>query len=204
MGIIRIYRSSVTHWCKFSVHTLCCSQDRAVFLFSPNKTAPSQESCFPTLKYHRPSLYWVMLKAKFTILSERERSWSKFIHAPQWQSSYGDKNQAWSRRILGLPSGAGISLKAASGKEQEMVSGNTCDLSDLWYYQSHALELPLVRTGSDGWVPILECQLTWIHAIFLCYFRVSAIASSPCESVWLYMVADNWSLTLYTKFPGFQ
>ena len=47
------------------------------------------------------------------------------------QSSYGDKNQAWNRRILGLPSGAGITLKAASGKEQEMVSGITCDLSDL-------------------------------------------------------------------------
>ena len=47
------------------------------------------------------------------------------------QSSYGDKSQAWNRRTLGLPSGAGISLKAASGKEQEMVSGITCDLSDL-------------------------------------------------------------------------
>ena len=47
------------------------------------------------------------------------------------QSSYGDKNQEWNRSILGLPSGAGISLKAASGKEQEMVSGNTCDLSDI-------------------------------------------------------------------------
>ena len=47
------------------------------------------------------------------------------------QTSYGDKNQAWNRRILGLPSDAGISRKAASGKEQEMVSGNTCDLSDL-------------------------------------------------------------------------
>ena len=47
------------------------------------------------------------------------------------QSSYGDKNQAWNRRILGLPSGAGISLKAASGKEHEMASGNTCYLFDL-------------------------------------------------------------------------
>jgi len=31
----------------------------------------------------------------------------------------------------GLPGGAGILLKAASGKEQEMASGNTCYLSDL-------------------------------------------------------------------------
>jgi len=46
------------------------------------------------------------------------------------QSSYGEKNQVWNRRILGLLGGAGISMKAASGKEQEMVSGNTCDLSD--------------------------------------------------------------------------
>ena len=46
------------------------------------------------------------------------------------QSSYGDKNQAWKRRILGLPGGAEISMIAASGKEQEIVSGNTCDLSD--------------------------------------------------------------------------
>ena len=34
MGIIRIYRSSVTHWCKFGVHTLCCSHDRAVFMMT--------------------------------------------------------------------------------------------------------------------------------------------------------------------------
>jgi len=47
------------------------------------------------------------------------------------QSSYGDKSLAWNRRILGLPGGVGISLKAASRKEQEMVSGITCDLSDL-------------------------------------------------------------------------
>ena len=47
------------------------------------------------------------------------------------QSSYGDTNRAWNRRILGLPRGAGISLKTASGKEQEMASGNTWYLSDL-------------------------------------------------------------------------
>ena len=47
------------------------------------------------------------------------------------QSSYGDKNQERNRRILGLSGGVGISLKAAYGKEQEMVSGITCDLSDL-------------------------------------------------------------------------
>ena len=59
---------------------------------------------------------------------ERERPWSN-LSTPL--SSYGDKNQAWNRRILGLSSGAGILLKAASGKEQEVVSGNTCALSDL-------------------------------------------------------------------------
>jgi len=32
------------------------------------------------------------------------------------------------QRILGLPGGTGISLKAASEKGQEMVSGNTCNL----------------------------------------------------------------------------
>ena len=37
MGIIKIYRSSATHWYKFGVHTLCCSRDRAVFPIS--KTA---------------------------------------------------------------------------------------------------------------------------------------------------------------------
>jgi len=40
------------------------------------------------------------------------------------QNCYGDKNQEWNRRILGHPGGAGISLKAASGKEQEMVADN--------------------------------------------------------------------------------
>jgi len=55
-------------------------------------------------------------------------------------SSYGDKNQAWNRRILGLPGSAGIS---ASGKEQELVCGNTCDLSDL-YITRQSLVFPLV------------------------------------------------------------
>jgi len=32
------------------------------------------------------------------------------------QSSFGDKNQVWNRRILGLPVGTGILMKAASGK----------------------------------------------------------------------------------------
>jgi len=40
-----------------------------------------------------------------------------------------------------------------------------------------------VRTGNDGWVPFLECQLTWVYATFLWYSKVSAIASSPCGSV---------------------
>jgi len=31
MEIIRIYRSSATHWCKFGVHMMSCSRDRAVF-----------------------------------------------------------------------------------------------------------------------------------------------------------------------------
>jgi len=47
------------------------------------------------------------------------------------QSSYGDKNQVWNRRIISLLGDAGISRKAASWKKQEMVTGNTCDLSDL-------------------------------------------------------------------------
>ena len=29
--LLCLYRSSATHWCKFGVHTLCYSQDRAVF-----------------------------------------------------------------------------------------------------------------------------------------------------------------------------
>ena len=70
-------------------------------------------------------------KAKFPVLSKRERPGPNLSMPLGDQSSYGDKNQAWNRRILGLPREAGISLKAASGKEQEMVSGNTYDLSDL-------------------------------------------------------------------------
>ena len=60
-----------------------------------------------------------------------------------------------------------------------------------------SLSLPLVRTGNDGWVPFLECQLTWVHATFLWYSQVSAIAS-PCGSVWLYMrpIIDH---LLYTE-----
>jgi len=55
MGIIRIYRSSVTHWCKFGVHMLCCSHDRAVFPIFPNKKQLHlKKSCFPTLKWDTP------------------------------------------------------------------------------------------------------------------------------------------------------
>ena len=39
MGIIRIYRSSATHWCKFGVHMLSCSHDRAVFPIFPNENS---------------------------------------------------------------------------------------------------------------------------------------------------------------------
>ena len=48
MGIIRIYRSSITHWCKSGVHTLCCSHDRAVFPIFPNKnSSTSRKAVFP-------------------------------------------------------------------------------------------------------------------------------------------------------------
>ena len=83
-----------------------------------------------------------------------------------------------------------------------MVSVNTCDLSDLIIRQS--LALPLVQTGNAGWVPFLESQLSWVHATFLWYSWVSAIASSPCRSVWLYMAADNWLLTLCCTRRGYK
>jgi len=51
------------------------------------------------------------------------------------------------------------------------------------FHNVQVLALPLVRTRNDGWVPILECQATWVHATFLWYSQVSAIASSPCGSV---------------------
>ena len=39
MGIIRIYRSSVTHWCKFGVHTRVVPEIELFFLFQSGKTA---------------------------------------------------------------------------------------------------------------------------------------------------------------------
>ena len=61
-----------------------------------------------------------------------------------------------------------------------------------------------VRTGNDGWVPFLECQLTWVHATFLWYSQVSAIASSLCGSVWLYMqpIIDHLLYCLVHKRNG--
>jgi len=119
------------------------------------------------------------------------------------QSSYGDKSQAWNRRTLGLPSGAGILLKAASGKEQEMVSGNTCYLSDLWYYQTVTC---IALSVNRKW---------WLGAIFgvsvnlgPCY--ISVVFPSFCHcffSVWECLIihaADNWSLTLLTRNKGNQ
>ena len=74
-----------------------------------------------------------LIKGKIHYFVKEGKTLVKICQRPSCSdhSSYGDKNQAWNRKILGLPSGAGISLKAASGKEQEIVSGNTCDLSDL-------------------------------------------------------------------------
>ena len=71
MGVIRIYRPSVTHWCKVGVHTLCCSCDRAVFPIFPNNTTYEHQTCTSVLlrtcrflesPYPGPSIYWVMLK----------------------------------------------------------------------------------------------------------------------------------------------
>jgi len=92
------------------------------------------------------------------------------------RSSYGDQNQEWNRRILGLPGGAGISLKAVSVKRKWCLELHaTCLIFDII---RQSLALPLMRTGNDGWVPFLECQLTWIHATVLWYSRVSDIALS--------------------------
>ena len=57
-------------------------------------------------------------------------------------------------------------MKAASEKEQEwcLEIHATCLIFDI-IRQSLVLLL-----GNDGWVPFLECQLTWIHATFLWYF----------------------------------
>ena len=67
-----------------------------------------------------------------------------------------------------------------------------------------SLALPLVWTRNDGWVPFLDCQLTWVHATFLWSSQVSAIASSLCGSVWLYMAADNRIFTIYAKSGGLR
>ena len=58
MGIIRIYRSSATHWYKFGVHTLCCSRDRAVFLLQRGKTAFLELELFLLGKIGKTALSW--------------------------------------------------------------------------------------------------------------------------------------------------
>ena len=62
-----------------------------------------------------------------------------------------------------------------------------------------SLALPLVQTGNDGWVPFLKCQLTWVHATFLWYSRVSAIALSLWGSVWLF-TRPIFDRLLYMQF----
>ena len=54
-GIIWIYRSSVTYWCKVGVHTLRCSHARAVSL-PQQKQLHLKKSCFPTLKQENSSI----------------------------------------------------------------------------------------------------------------------------------------------------
>ena len=106
------------------------------------------------------------------------------------RSSYGEKNHAWNRRLLGLSSGAGIFWKLLQGRNRKwcLEIHAPCLIFDI-IRQSCAL--PLVRTGNAR-----ECQLTCAHATFLWYFLSFCIVSSPCGSVWLYMAADNWLFTL--------
>ena len=170
--------------------------------------------------YHGPSIYWVMLKlikakihyfvseGKTLIKIQGYSSTTASLTVWKWvgrylnlsmpfsdQSSYGDKNQVWNRRIIGLPGGAGISPKAASRKEQEMVSRNTCDLSDFWYYQTVTC---IALSMNRKW---------WLGATFgvpanlgPCYISVVFLSFCHCfVSVWeclIIHVADNWSLTL--------
>jgi len=73
-----------------------------------------------------------MLKLIKAIFCQRGKDPDQNLSMPfSDQSSYGDKNQVWNRRIIGLPSGAGISRKAASGKEQEMEIHATCLIFDI-------------------------------------------------------------------------
>jgi len=79
-----------------------------------------------------------------------------------------DKNQAWNRRILGLPGGAGISRKLLQGRNRKwcLEIHATCLIFSII---RQSLALPLVQTGNDGLVTFLECQLTWVHATFPWY-----------------------------------
>ena len=79
------------------------------------------------------------------------------------QSSYGDKNREWNRRILGLPDGAGISLKAASGKEQEMVSGS----ARFVYSWDHSLHVSLLTR----FFSVVHLSMPTLVGLF-CYVEV--------------------------------
>ena len=149
--------------------------------------------------YHRPSLYWLtlkLIKGKIHYFVKKGKTLVKIFPCPSvtkvvmvTKIRYGTE---------GLSSGAGISLKAASGKEQEMASRNTYDLSDLWYYQTVTC---IALSANRKW---------WLGAIFgvsvnlgPCY--LSVIFPSFCHcffSVWECLIihaADNWSLTLYIQ-----
>ena len=114
------------------------------------------------------------------------------------QSSYGDKNQAWKGRILGLSGCAGILQTTASGKEQEMVYWNTCNLSDLWYYQ----------TCSHLHCPYCE-QKCWLGAIFWvaanlgpCYISVLFTGFCHCfVSLWECLIGQGalWPINIELK-----
>ena len=88
MGIIGIYRSSATHWYMFGVHTLCCSQDRAVFPIFPNENSSISliEIGKTALSREQHNVYWVTLKlieGKIHYFVREGKSMVKFVHTPQ-------------------------------------------------------------------------------------------------------------------------
>ena len=97
----------------------CALIGTAISLRYGDRVAAGVATALPGVRLHLEAN-----KSKIHYFVREGRPWSNLSMPLSDQSSYGDKNQAWNRRILGLSSGAGNSLKAASRKEQEMVSGN--------------------------------------------------------------------------------
>ena len=140
--------------------------------------------------YHRPSLYWVtlkLIKGKIHFCQRGQDPGQNLSTPLSDHSSYGDKNQAWNRRMLGLPSGAGILLKAASGKEQH-ANGVWKYMWPVWSWYYQTVTCISLSSNRKWWLgAIFGVSANRVHQMIMQQWQLYTHVSVPYWSpdIWL-------------------